>query len=119
IEAGLRRLRVPESDDVAVAVKWAGPPSHRRMAAFLSGVQAGLAHRVGGGRAGARPTCRVVDGDVGRSLGWLLATELGHPVPVVSIDGVSLSDFDFVDIGRLQPKSSTVPVSIKTMIYHL
>jgi ethanolamine utilization protein EutA len=115
IEAGLRRLRVPESDDVAVAVKWAGPPSHRRMAAFLSGVQAGLADRVAGGR----PTCLVVDGDVGRSLGWLLATELGHPVPVVSIDGVSLSDFDFVDIGSLQPKSGTVPVSIKTMLYRL
>jgi ethanolamine utilization protein EutA len=115
IAAGLGRLQVPESDDVAVAVKWAGPPSHRRMAAFLAGVQAGLADRAADGR----PTCLVVDGDVGRSLGWLLATELGHRAPVVSIDGVSLSDFDFVDIGSLQPKSGTVPVSIKTMLYHL
>jgi len=78
ITAALRRLQVPESADVAVAVKWAG-----------------------------------------RSLGWLLATEIGHPVPVVSIDGVRLSDFDFIDIGGLQPKSGTVPVSIKTMLYHL
>jgi ethanolamine utilization protein EutA len=61
----------------------------------------------------------VVDGDVGRSFGWLLSTELGHLAPVVSIDGVSLSDFDFVDFGRLLPKSGTVPVSIKTMIYQL
>jgi ethanolamine utilization protein EutA len=115
IAVGVRRLRVPETDDVAVAVKWTGPPSHRRMAAFLAGVREGLVDRIAAGR----PTCLVVDGDVGRSLGWLLTTELGHPVPVVSIDGVSLSDFDFVDIGRLQPKSGTVPVSIKTMIYHL
>lgn len=115
IGTGLRKARIGVDEDVAVAFTWAGPPSFRRMDTFLSGVQRGLADRTAAGRA----TCLVMDGDVGRSLGRLLTGERGHRVPVISIDGVTLADFDFVDIGTLMPKTGTVPLSVKTMLYHL
>jgi ethanolamine utilization protein EutA len=115
IAASLKRLGLHHDDDVAIAFTWAGAPSHRRLDAFLDGVERGLAERTAHGSV----TCLVMDGDVGRSLGWLLAQERGHAAPVVSIDGLSLSDFDFVDIGALMPKSGTVPVSVKSLLFHL
>jgi ethanolamine utilization protein EutA len=37
--------------------------------------------------------------------------------PIISIDGISLNDFDFIDIGALIPSSGSVPVVIKSLIF--
>jgi ethanolamine utilization protein EutA len=36
---------------------------------------------------------------------------------IVSIDGIALSDFDYVDVGALIPSSGSVPVVIKSLIF--
>lgn len=105
LAAGLATSQLRSCDDVAVAFTWARPPSFWRMDAFLADVHDALAERTAAGK----PTCLVKEGDLGRSLRRLLSSEQDHPVPVISVDGVSLSDFDFVDIGALMPKSGTVP----------
>jgi ethanolamine utilization protein EutA len=36
---------------------------------------------------------------------------------VISIDGVELTDFNYVDIGELIPSSGAVPVVIKSLVF--
>jgi ethanolamine utilization protein EutA len=35
----------------------------------------------------------------------------------VSIDGLELKDFDYIDIGEMLPSSGAVPVVIKSLIF--
>ena len=50
-------------------------------------------------------------------LGIHLHEEVKISASVVSIDGVSLKQFDFVDIGALMPSSGAVPVVIKSLVF--
>jgi ethanolamine utilization protein EutA len=36
---------------------------------------------------------------------------------VISVDGIELQEFDYVDIGDLIPSSGAVPVVIKSLIF--
>ena len=41
-----------------------------------------------------------------------------HPeLPIISIDGVELREFDYIDIGELIPTSGAVPVVIKSLVF--
>jgi ethanolamine utilization protein EutA len=59
----------------------------------------------------------MIDGDVGRGLGRILREELRLEAPLVSIDGVSLRELDFVDIGALLDPPGVVPVVIKSLLF--
>ncbi|MFC0527511.1 ethanolamine ammonia-lyase reactivating factor EutA [Phytohabitans kaempferiae] len=99
--------------DVAIALGWRGPPSHRRLRALADGVAAALAPRTAAGR----PILLMLDGDVAMSLGRLLVAECGVPAEVLVLDGLTLHDFDYVDIGRIRLPSRTVPVTIKSLVF--
>ena len=59
----------------------------------------------------------MIDGDVGRTLGHILEHELRLGRPVVSIDGIELREFDFVDIGEVIRPADVVPVVIKSLLF--
>ena len=42
---------------------------------------------------------------------------LGLRQPIVSIDGIALSELDFVDIGALLETSGAVPVVVKSLVF--
>jgi ethanolamine utilization protein EutA len=42
---------------------------------------------------------------------------MGLSVPVVSIDGIDLREFDFIDVGNMIPTSGAVPVVIKSLVF--
>ncbi|MFE7122653.1 ethanolamine ammonia-lyase reactivating factor EutA [Streptomyces sp. NPDC057617] len=118
VEAAVRhRLAAVEEvaadTDVAVALSWSGPPSHRRLLAFARGLRDALAERTARGRA----VLVVLDGDVALTLGRLLRDELGVTGPLLVIDGLRLRDFDHIDIGRVRQPSNTVPVTIKSLVF--
>ena len=74
---------------------------------------AGLAPLLGRGL----PLVLVGDGDIGGLIGIHCVEQLKLPNPVVSIDGVALKEFDFVDIGEMIPASGAVPVVIKSLVF--
>jgi ethanolamine utilization protein EutA len=39
------------------------------------------------------------------------------PSPIVSIDGLELKDFDYIDIGAMLDNSGAVPVVIKSLVF--
>lgn len=100
--------------DVALAMSWYGLPSYDRLLPFARGIQDGLADRIAQGR----PVYLVLDGDVAMTLGRLLREELAVTSELLVIDGLNLRDFDYVDIGRIRFPSNTVPVTIKSLIFH-
>ena len=67
--------------------------------------------------AAGNPLILVAVGDVGGLLGLHLREEMGLTCAVVSIDGVELREFDYIDIGELIPTSGAAPVVIKSLVF--
>lgn len=97
---------------VALGVHWSGTASYRRIGAFCDGVLAGLQPQLTAGQ----PVVVVFDGDIGGLIGLHLR-DLGVEHPVVSIDGIDLKEFDFIDIGEIIPTSGVVPVVVKSLVF--
>ncbi len=64
-----------------------------------------------------RPLILVGDGDIGGLVGIHAQVELGLTIPIVSIDGITLEEFDFIDIGAMLELSGAVPVVIKSLVF--
>jgi ethanolamine utilization protein EutA len=66
-----------------------------------------------------RPIYLVFDHDLASLVGTILKEEFGLKNDVLAIDGVTLRDFDFIDLGKVLEPSGTVPVTIKSLVFHL
>jgi ethanolamine utilization protein EutA len=99
--------------EVALALRWRGAPSHQRLFAFAQGIRSALARTVAQGR----PLFIMLDGDVAQTLGAILREELDVQGEILVIDGVTLWDFDYIDLGRIRLPSRTVPVTIKSLVF--
>jgi ethanolamine utilization protein EutA (predicted chaperonin) len=64
-----------------------------------------------------KPLTIVLDGDIAQSIGTMLHEEGMVSCPVLVIDGITLHDFEFIDVGRWLEPSHTVPVTIKSLIF--
>jgi ethanolamine utilization protein EutA len=109
----LERASADEDLAVALAIAWRGEPHYLRLRELAEGVALALVPR-GCARA---PLVLMIDGDVGRTLGYILEHELAIGRPVVSIDGIQLKEFDYVDIGEVIRPADVVPVVIKSLIF--
>ena len=113
IAAKLSQMDLEPQSRVAVALRWAGDPEHRRLKTLAQAVMRALAPQ---GRRD-QLLLLMIDGDVGKTIGRLLHRELGLVGRLVSIDGVQLQDLDFVDIGELISPPGVVPVVIKSLLF--
>jgi ethanolamine utilization protein EutA len=114
IKGVLRRLDLGAGDSpVAVFVPWRGSATFQRLDAFCKGALDGLADVLAKGH----PIVLAGDGDVGGLLGIHLREEMKVGSGIVSIDGLELKDFDYIDIGTMLPASGAVPVVIKSLIF--
>jgi ethanolamine utilization protein EutA (predicted chaperonin) len=110
----LRRLDLLHGrQPVAVAFHWEGSATFFRLQAFCSGVAEGLNDIFAKGH----PLVLVNDGDIGGIVGLHFQEELHLQNPIISVDGIPLNDFDYIDIGALIPSSGAVPVVIKSLIF--
>jgi ethanolamine utilization protein EutA len=114
VRAALRRFDLHEGDrTVALCYRWKESATFARMDAFCRGIAAGLSNILDRGL----PLILVGDGDIGGLIGIHFEEELRLPNPIVSIDGIALKEFDFIDIGALLDTSGAVPVVIKSLIF--
>jgi ethanolamine utilization protein EutA len=98
---------------VAVATRWSGSVSFARLRSFAEGLTHALAKHISAGH----PVILVFDGDIGGLVGLHLLEDTRVEVPVISIDGVDLREFDYIDIGELIPTSGAVPLVIKSLVF--
>ena len=67
--------------------------------------------------AHGHPLVLAGDGDVGGLIGIHYCEEMKFNNPIVSIDGLELKEFDYIDIGAILDTSGAVPVVIKSLIF--
>jgi len=114
IRAALKRLDLGEgTSPVALFVPWRGSATFRRLDDFCRGVAAGLQEVLAQGH----PIVLAGDGDVGGLIGIHYCEEMKIANPIVSIDGLELKDFDYIDIGAILDTSGAVPVVIKSLVF--
>ena len=89
-----------------------GDPSYQRLRAVADAIDQALCRpeRVA-------PLVIVIDGDVGRLLGRILSKELNKGEKLLSLDGVILSDLDFIDVGELISPPGVIPLVIKSLVF--
>ncbi|KMK65038.1 ethanolamine ammonia-lyase reactivating factor EutA [Puniceibacterium sp. IMCC21224] len=97
----------------AIAIPWQGSATYDRLAALAKGLVAGLRPLIDTGH----PLVVVCDGDIGGLLGMQARSEENVPGPIVSIDGIQLSEFDFVDIGAVIRATGAAPVVVKSLLF--
>ena len=95
---------------VAIAFDWTGLPSYDALEELALGI-------VDGAGASEQPLALVIDGDIGQLAGRVLTVDLAFARRVTSVDGVALSDLDFIDIGELLTPPGVLPVVIKSLLF--
>jgi ethanolamine utilization protein EutA len=114
LQAGLTRLDLVDADTpVAVGFHWGGSATWARLDALCNGLVDAMRPKLEQGH----PLVLVSDGDVGGLLGLHLREEMKLDKAVISIDGIDLREFDYVDIGEILPASGAVPVVIKSLVF--
>ena len=99
---------------VALVFRWDGPPTAARIAAFCRGMIDGLTETL----KARRPIYLVFDRDLAGLVGRILREDFSIESPLLCLDGIALRDFDFIDLGKTLQPSGTVPVTIKSLIFH-
>jgi ethanolamine utilization protein EutA len=114
IERALRRYDLADGDrGVALAIRWELGPSYPLIRALAEGVVEAMREHLGQGQ----PLVLVFDADIARLVGNIVEREILPGTGIVSIDGIELKDFDFIDIGEELPDAKAVPVVIKSLIF--
>jgi len=98
---------------VALMLHWAGSATFHRLQALSRGIMAGMKPVLDAGQ----PLIIVVDDDIGGLIGMHCRREEGLENPLISIDGIALEEFDFLDIGEVLRATGAVPVAIKSLLF--
>jgi ethanolamine utilization protein EutA len=99
--------------EIALVFRWSGPPAAARIAAFCRGLLQGLPGTLSNGR----PVYLVFDHDLAGLVGTILRNDFALKNDILAIDGITLHDFDFIDLGRALEPSGTIPVTIKSLVF--
>jgi ethanolamine utilization protein EutA len=114
IRKSLRRLDLQDGGVVvAMFYEWGGSASYARLDAFCQGVQIGLDALI----SKKQPVVLVGEADCAGLIGIHCQQERHFGVPVISVDGVTLTELDYVDIGAMLETSGAVPVVIKSLVF--
>jgi ethanolamine utilization protein EutA len=98
---------------VAMCFKWRGSATYARLDAFCRGAIKGMHSLLATGS----PLVLVNDGDIGGLIGLHCHSECRLENPVISVDGILLNEFDYIDIGALLEGSGAVPVVVKSLVF--
>jgi ethanolamine utilization protein EutA len=99
--------------EFALAFSWRGAPSYERISALARAITLALERTI----ERRRPVYLILDGDVAQTIGAILKEDWAIGSEVLVLDGITLRDFDYVDLGRIRMPSCTVPVTIKSLVF--
>jgi ethanolamine utilization protein EutA len=114
VDKALKRFDIQDGDRaVALAIRWELGPSYPLIRTLAEGLVGAMKEHVDQGQ----PLVLVFDADIAKLMGNIIERELLPGAGIISIDGIDLRDFDFVDIGQELPDAKAVPVVIKSLIF--
>jgi len=103
----------PAEDPVALAFDWHGAPEYGRIRALADGIADALNTYI----RNDGTLYVMIDGDIALTLGGVMRDELGLRNDMLVVDGVTLRDFDYIDLGKIRLPSFTVPVTVKSLLF--
>ena len=98
---------------ISLYLNWYGSATFQRLDNFCRGIIKSMDSLLSDGM----PLVLVTDSDIGGLIGLHCYEVCKLRRPIVSIDGIVLSEFDYIDIGDLLEASGTVPVVIKSLVF--
>jgi ethanolamine utilization protein EutA len=114
IARSFQRFDLEEGEQpVAIAIKWAGEPRYSLLRGLSSGIVRALPRTLTAGL----PLVLVFANDYGKLIGSIIREEFAPGNDVVSIDGIELQEFDYIDIGAIMHPSMVVPVVVKSLVF--
>jgi ethanolamine utilization protein EutA len=114
VERALQRFDMHDGDRAAaLAIHWELGPSYPLIRTLAEGVGQAMREHVDNGL----PLVLVFDADIAKLVGNIVEKEILPGSGIISIDGIDLKDFDFIDIGEELPDARAVPVVIKSLIF--
>src|SRR5207244_11193224 len=94
VDKALQRFDILDGDRaVALAIRWELGPSYPLIRTLAEGLVGAMKEHVANGQ----PLVLVVDADIVKLMGSIIERELLPGAGIISIDGIDLRDFDFVD----------------------
>jgi ethanolamine utilization protein EutA len=96
-----------------LAIRWELGPSYHLIRTLAEGLVGAMKGHIDNGQ----PLVLVFDADIAKLMGNIIERELIPGAGIISIDGIDLKDFDFIDIGQELPDAKAVPVVIKSLIF--
>src|ERR671919_2284597 len=114
VERALQRFDATDTERaVALAIRWELGPSYPLIRTLAEGLVGAMNGHINQGQ----PLVLVFDADIAKLMGNIIERELIPGAGIISIDGIDLKDFDFIDIGQELPDAKAVPVVIKSLIF--
>src|SRR6266851_7389703 len=114
IGRGFQRFDLTEGEQpVAIAINWSGEPRY----AVLRNLAAGIVQALPRTIAAGLPIVVVFANDFGKLIGGIMREEFVGDTDVISIDGIELQEFDYIDIGAMLYPSKVVPVVVKSLVF--
>lgn len=102
-----------ETSIVAIALRWQGSATAARLGAICRALLESGRHDP----AGAAPLVVVCDADIAGLLGRRVQELSGGTLPILCVDGIEVSDFDFLDVGEFVPGTAALPVVVKSLLF--
>lgn len=96
-----------DAEKIAIAFKATRPPTFEEIKKYADGI---LSSSIG-----ISPLVIVTENDIAKVLGQTLKSKSN--VPIVCIDGISLANGDYIDIGKPVADGAVLPVVIKTLVF--
>lgn len=114
VEKALQRFDIHDGERAAaLAIRWELGPSYPLIRTLAEGLVNAMKKHINKGQ----PLVLVFDADIAKLMGNIIDRELLPGSGIISIDGIDLRDFDFIDIGEELPDAKAVPVVIKSLIF--
>jgi ethanolamine utilization protein EutA len=104
---------IPAINEVALAFEFDMLPDYGVIRSLANGIVQAMQGRIDAGH----PIYAMIDGDIAQTLGGILRDEIGLANDLLILDGVSLRDFDYIDLGKIRLPSFTVPVTVKSLLF--
>lgn len=106
-----RRLSIEHGPLLGLSCSWQGFPTYSRLLSMARGLLGALE------RTGHSGLILLCDVDVARTLGRILKDDLHFEGLIVTLDGLEVGAFDYVDIGQPFSDQSVVPVTVKSLLF--
>lgn len=114
IREALSRLDLEDGEQpLALVFEWPGDEEPEDVRALAEGIRDGLPRTI----AAAQPLVIMLDETIGAALGRALKEDLGIASPVLSVEGVTAREYDFIDVAPVIHPTEVAPITIKSLLF--